>query len=208
MKIIHIIILFVVFSMVPFSVFAEAKIYRYTDKNGGLHFTDNPTEVPADQLPKMDNETKKPVSPDEVKHYLREGGVAYLMKHYQRAIRFYSKVLENEKKESTLDKNHWRIAVENLGMSYNAIGNNVKAKEIFEYGLSKDDEYPMFYYNLASAYAKMDDLDSSIENLKKAFKYRANMMAGEQFPNPAYDNSFSHFKNNYRFEKLLKELWR
>ncbi len=208
MKITHVISFLVIFAMVVFPVFAESKIYRYTDKNGGLHFTDNPVEVPADQLPKMDNERKKPVSPEEVRHYLREGGVAYLMKHYQRAIQLYSKILEFEKKQQTLTKNDWRMTVENLGMSYNAIGDNEKAREIFEYGLSKDNEYPMFYYNLAGAYARMDDLENSIENLKLAFKYRANMMPGEQFPNPAYDNSFSRFKNNYKFEKILKELWR
>src|SRR5262245_32883145 len=43
---------------------------------------------------------------------------AYLKKDYRKAIQFYSKGLELEKERPMLDLNHWRVVVDNLGMSY------------------------------------------------------------------------------------------
>jgi tetratricopeptide (TPR) repeat protein len=90
-------------------------------------------------------------------------------------------------------------------MSYGISGDNKKAKEIFEYGLSKDDTYPMFYYNLACAYAEMNDLDNAIINLKHAFEYKENMIPGERIPNPSTDDSFSRYLNNEKFRRALEE---
>ena len=96
--------------------------------------------------------------------------------------------------------------VDNLGMSYGISGDNKKAKEIFEYGLSKDDTYPMFYYNLACAYAEMKDLDNAIVNLKRAFEYKENMIPGEQMPNPETDDSFSRYLKSEKFRRVVEEL--
>jgi hypothetical protein len=57
-----------------------------------------------------------------------------------------------------------QVLVDNLGMAYGITGDLKKASEIFEYGLSKDDTYPMFYYNLACTYAEMNDLDNTIKH--------------------------------------------
>ena len=102
----------------------------------------------------------------ESMQYVGQGSAAYLKQDYKKAIQLYGKALELEKKEPTLEKDIWRVLVDNLGMSYGISGDNKKAKEIFEYGLSKDDKYPMFYYNLACAFAEMNDLDNAIINLK------------------------------------------
>lgn len=51
-------------------------------------------------------------------------------------------------------------------MSYGITGDLEKAKATFEYGLSKDDKYTMFYYNLACTCAEMNDLDSTLRQLK------------------------------------------
>jgi tetratricopeptide (TPR) repeat protein len=96
--------------------------------------------------------------------------------------------------------------VDNLGMSYGISGNNEKAKEVFEYGLSKDATYPLFYYNLACAYAGMNELDNVIKNLKLAFDHKRNMIPGEQMPDPAGDDSFARYLSNPRFQRLLEEL--
>ena len=138
--------------------------------------------------------------------YASQGSAAYLKRDYKKAIEFYGKALELEKKEPTLDQTIWRIVVDNLGMSYGLSGDNKKAKETFEYGLSRDDKYPMFYYNLACASAEMNDLDNAIANLKRAFEFRQNMIPGEQIPNPATDDSFTRFLSNEKFQRTLEEL--
>ncbi len=142
----------------------------------------------------------------KIMKYVSQGSAAYLRQDYKKAIQLYSKALALEKKEPTLEKNIWRVVVDNLGMSYGISGDNKKAKEIFEYGLSKDDKYPMFYYNLACAYAEMKDLDNAIVNLKRAFKYKGNMIPGEQMPNPETDDSFSRYLKSEKFRRALREL--
>lgn len=142
----------------------------------------------------------------EVLEYLKRGSAHYLRGEYKEAIGPYSKALELEKKTPTLDKTIWKVLVDNLGMSYGITGNLKKAKETFEYGLSKDDKYPLFYYNLACTYAEMDDLDSAIVNLKRAFEYKDNMIAGERMPDPRRDDSFARFTRNQKFLAAMKEI--
>ena len=91
-------------------------------------------------------------------------------------------------------------------MSYGISGDLKKAKETFEYGLSKDPKYPMFHYNMACTYAEMGDLDKTISYLSQAFEYKANVIKGEKMPDPWKDSSFQRFINNDKFVKALKEL--
>lgn len=142
----------------------------------------------------------------EALKFASQGSAAYMERDLKKAIEFYGKALELEKKVPTLDKNIWIVVVDNLGMSYGISGDNKKAKEIFEYGLSKDDSYPLFYYNLACAHAEMNDVDTAIKNLRFAYKFRDNMIPGEHLPNPATDSSFTRFLSNEKFVKALKEM--
>src|SRR5262245_8012067 len=142
----------------------------------------------------------------ETMQLVAQASAAYLKRDYKMAIQLYSKALELEGKQATLDKNIWRVVVDNLGMSYGISGDNKKAKEVLEYGLSKDGAYPMFYYILACVHAEMNDLDNAIKNLRLAFNYKANMIPGEQMPDPARDDSFARFLNDPRFRKLLVEI--
>ena len=142
----------------------------------------------------------------ETMQLVAQASAAYLKRDYKRAIQFYSKALELEGKQATLDKTIWRVVVDNLGMSYGISGDNKKAKEVLEYGLSKDGAYPMFYYILACVHAEMNDLDNAIKNLRLAFNYKANVIPGEQMPDPARDDSFARFLSNPQFRKLLEEI--
>ena len=80
----------------------------------------------------------------QVMEDLREGSAYYLKGDFKSAINPYAKVLELEKKQQTVDKTAWRVLIDNLGMSYGITGDLKRAKETFEYGLSKDDTYPLF----------------------------------------------------------------
>jgi tetratricopeptide (TPR) repeat protein len=142
----------------------------------------------------------------EVMKLLQQGSRYYLQHQFSEAIGPYAKALALEKKQATLDTKLWRVLVDNLGMAYGITGDLERAKATFEYALTKDGAYPMFYYNLACTYAEMNDLEQTISNLRLAFQYRGNLMAGEEFPNPAEDSSFQRFLKDARFIALLREL--
>jgi len=142
----------------------------------------------------------------ETMQLVAQASAAYLKQDYKKAIQLYSRALDREKKQPTLEKNIWRVVVDNLGISYGISGDNKKAKAVFDYGLSKDATYPMFYYNLACSYAEMNNLDDAIKNLRLAFSYKANVIPGEEIPDPTGDSSFARFLSDLRFRKLLDEI--
>jgi tetratricopeptide (TPR) repeat protein len=145
-------------------------------------------------------------SPSESMKLLEEGSRSYLKHDYRAAVGPYAKALEIEKKQVTLDKALWYVLIDNLGMAYGISGDLKRAKETFEYGLSQDKTYPMFYYNLACTYAEMSDVDRAIANLRLAFQYKANVLPGEQVPDPRLDDSFQRFAESERFNRALREM--
>jgi tetratricopeptide (TPR) repeat protein len=141
-----------------------------------------------------------------VMELVREGSYYYLKHDFKAAIGPYQKALDLEKQKRTLDKTLWKVLVDNLGMAYGITGDLDKAKETFEYGISKDADYPLFYYNMACTYGEKKDMDKAIEYLKLAFERRENMIPGEEMPDPATDSSFKRFMKNEKFQAALKEL--
>jgi tetratricopeptide (TPR) repeat protein len=157
---------------------------------------------------KTANEASEEVvkSPSESMKLLEEGSRSYLKRDYRGAIGPYAKALDLQKKQVTLDRTLWHVLIDNLGMAYGISGDLKRAKETFEYGLSQDKTYPMFYYNLACTYAEMSDVDRAIANLRLAFQYKANVLAGEQVPDPRLDDSFQRFAESERFNDALREM--
>jgi tetratricopeptide (TPR) repeat protein len=141
-----------------------------------------------------------------VMNLMEEGSYYFLKRDFESAIPPYQKALDLEKQNRTLSKTLWKVLVDNLGMAYGISGDLDRAKETFEYGISKDPDYPMFYYNMACTYAEKKDMDKAIEYLKLAFDRRENMIPGEKMPNPAQDDSFERFMKNQKFLAALKEL--
>jgi tetratricopeptide (TPR) repeat protein len=138
--------------------------------------------------------------------YVREGSAYFIDDDFKKAIPPYQRALDLEKVKPTLDKTFWKVLVDNLGMSYGITGDLKKAKETFEYGISKDADYPLFYYNMACTYAEMEKMEKAIEYLKLAFERKKNMIAGEKFPDPATDSSFQRFMKNEKFLAALQEM--
>lgn len=132
----------------------------------------------------------------------------YLQHDYKGAIGPYSQVLQLEKANPTLQKSLWYVLVDNLGMSYGITGDLQKAKETFEYGITKDPDYPLFYYNLACTYAEMDDPTEAESYLKKAFDHKANALPGESMPDPRTDESFHKLMKSREFRELAETLAR
>jgi tetratricopeptide (TPR) repeat protein len=138
--------------------------------------------------------------------YMQIGSVYYLQRDYRKAIPAYAQALALEKQSRQLEKKLWYVLVDNLGMAYGITGDLKSAKETFEYGLSKDATYPLFYYNLACTHAEMNDLEKAMAYLKKAFEYKQNVIPGEKMPDPKKDDSFQRFLKNEEFRKLLDSL--
>ena len=155
----------------------------------------------------LDDPAEKGVK-EKVLKFLEKGSAFYLEQDYRHAIGPYQKALDLEKQTRTLDETLWRVLVDNLGMSYGISGDLKKAKDTFEYGLSKDPKYAMFHYNMACTYAEMNDVDKAILYLQQAFQYKQNMIKGEHFPDPWTDDSFQRFMKNDKFVNALKELSR
>ena len=130
----------------------------------------------------------------------------YLQHNYRGAIGPYTQALELEKANPKLEKALWYVLVDNLGMAYGITGDLQKAKETFDYGVSKDPTYPLFFYNLACTYAEMDDAAKAGSYLKKAFDYKANALPGETMPDPRTDDSFKKLMKNKEFRELANAL--
>jgi hypothetical protein len=66
--------------------------------------------------------------------------------------------------------------------------------------------YPALAFDAIGVFTAMNDLDNAIKNLRLAFKYKANVIPGQQMPDPAGDDSFARFLSDPRFRKLLEEI--
>jgi len=135
-----------------------------------------------------------------------EGSRLYLQHDFKGAIGPYSQALELEKASPKLEKSLWYVLIDNLGMSYGITGDLQKAKETFDYGVSKDPRYPIFYYNLACTFAEMGNAAEAGSYLKKAFEYKANVLPGENVPDPRKDDSFKKLMENKEFRELAEKL--
>ncbi len=150
-----------------------------------------------------------PGARDRVVQLWCQGGALFIQHDqasYAKAIVPYSRALQMEKQRRTLTRTAWLILIDNLGMAYGITGDLHKATETFEYGLTKEPKYPMFYYLLADAYAEMNDESRAITNLNRAFTLRGNVISGEALPDPSTDDSFQRFMHDQRFLAALKAL--
>lgn len=155
---------------------------------------------------RLDESIVENQGPDEKNQLLADGSKFYLKHDYAAAAKRYQKALDLEKQNRTLNKSLFRVLVDNLGMSYGLTGNLSKAKETFEYGVSQDAEYPLFYYLLGCTYGEMGKMDESLDQLRLAYKYKANVIPGESLPDPLQDDSFRKFAGDERFLKAVHEM--
>ena len=160
-----------------------------------------PNEVATD----IANGTPSPQL-SEAQTYFAQGSKLYMEQNYSEAANVYQKALDLEKQKRTLSQTYFRVLIDNLGMAYGMGGDIPKAKATFEYGISQDPEYPMFYYNMACAYGEMGKMQEAISQLQLAYKYKANSNPGEGVPDPMRDDSFRYFVDNQKFVDAVREM--
>jgi hypothetical protein len=137
----------------------------------------------------------------------REGSRYFIAHQYREAIGPYKQALEIEKVTPTLEKNLWRVLLDHLSIAYGITGDVTHARETLNYGVSKDPDYPMFYYNLACVAAERGGLLDTEKYLTLAFERRANTIPGETFPDARDDDSFQKFLLQKEFRHFLDSLY-
>ncbi len=148
-----------------------------------------------------------PPPPPNSRELLDIGNALYQQNNYAQAIPPYQKAFELEKSEPQLDRTLWRVLINNLGMTYGMTGRLKEAKATFQQGLQADPTYPMFHYNLACVFARMNDLDHAMQSLTTAFHHRKNQSPGDKgMPDPRQDSSFQHLMKNETFRNLVNDL--
>ena len=176
-----------------------------------LRLQSGPSEVKQRQTktqpPPQIKPQVQPPAPPNSRELLDIGNALYRQSNYAQAIPPYQKAFELEKVEPQLDRNLWRVLIDNLGMAYGMTGHLKEARATFEQGIQADPAYPMFHYNLASTFAGMNDLDHAMQSLATAFRYRKNQNPGEKgMPDPRQDSSFQRFMKNETFRTLVNDL--
>jgi tetratricopeptide (TPR) repeat protein len=166
-----------------------------------IHFVDQPGTnsgaTPSDSSAKASSATLESFN---------EGSRYFLQQNFAAAIGPYQKALDAEKQNPTLDKTLWHVLIDNLGMAYGITGDLDRAEATFNYGVSKDPEYPLFYYNLACVAAGRNDMDKTMQFLQTAFAHKGNIIQGETMPDPSHDDSFQAFMANPRFRDFVNNL--
>jgi tetratricopeptide (TPR) repeat protein len=130
----------------------------------------------------------------------------YLKEDYAKSAKHYEEVLNRQASERTLDHDSWRMVIDQLGMSYGLSGQPGKTRDLLQWAIPVDPEYPMFYYSLACAYAEMGDPDQALSNLRLAYQYKLNMLPNETFPDPKKDPSFKKLLKDKKFRAELDKL--
>jgi tetratricopeptide (TPR) repeat protein len=178
--------------------FQLSEQHFFTDILNATHFSD---EAPGES----GSEGARP-NPGSSYDLFLKGSRYFVDQNFSASIPPYQAAFDLEEKKTELSKTNWRVLVDNLAMAYGITGDLAGSERIYNLGITKDPEFPNFYYGLACVYAGRDNMDKTKEYLRKAFQYRANVIAGESMPDPAKDDSFEKYMTNPEFQEFVKSL--
>ncbi|MEW5922847.1 MAG: hypothetical protein AB1746_02555, partial [Candidatus Zixiibacteriota bacterium] len=130
----------------------------------------------------------------------------YTADKYDSAIVEYEKVIDREKELIKYNKYFWYVAYDHLSKLYIRVGHPDRAIEICMRGLKRDKKYPMFYYTIACAYANKGDGNLMLDYIRKAYKYKDNMLLGAILPNPLENESFQEMLKIEEFRKEMEKI--
>lgn len=99
-----------------------------------------------------------------------------------------------------------RIATDQLVMSLGMSGDLKDSRAVAEMAIAADPDYPINYYNLACADAEEGNATAAKLHLQQAFDRRANVLKGEQMPDPTKDDSILKLKKNKEFWAFVQSL--
>ena len=130
--------------------------------------------------------------------------ILYEHQAYEAAAPIFEGAIKKLANASDQNAQTWRrVATDQAGISYGISGHIDKARAIFNAAIAKDPDYPLYYYNLACADAEQKDLSAARRHLQEAFARKANVLPGEQMPDPTKDDSFLPYRDNKEFWNFL-----
>jgi predicted Zn-dependent protease len=144
--------------------------------------------------------------PNNVTAEMYLGQTLFREEKYAAAIAPYEKVRSLEKSGVKLTQVQHRILMDQLAMAYGINGRAADSKALLQEGVRNDPDYPLNYYNLACVAADENDKPAVLENLTLAFQHRAQVLPGEQMPDPASDPSFQKYAQDSDFKALVSRL--
>lgn len=134
------------------------------------------------------------------------GHSLFRQEKFAEAIGPYEKARDIERGGRKLALEEHRVLVDQLVMAYGMGGQLKKAHQLLDDAIRQDPDYPLNYYNLACAYAEEGDKGKALASLELAFQRRANVLKGEQMPDPRSDSSFQKYMRDSDFVSLMKTL--
>ena len=184
---------------------ADAPLFQSILKS--LHLQSGPSEIIQTKAPTPRAPIPRAPTPPSSMQLLSRGNALYQQSKYAEAIPLFQEAFELEKAEPQLDRILWRGLIDSLGIAYGMTGHLKEAKATFQQGIQADPTYPMFHYNLACAFAEMNDLDHAMQSLATAFRHRKNQSSGKEvMPDPRQETSFLRFMKNDTFRNLVNNL--
>jgi tetratricopeptide (TPR) repeat protein len=137
----------------------------------------------------------------------QQGSRYFIAQDYRGSIAPYQQALDIERVSPTLEKKLWYVLVDNLAMAYGITNDMARSQKVIEYGISKDPDYPMFYYNLACIAGEKGDARNAKANLKLAYDRRGNVLPGESFADARSDDSFQKLMQDPEFRRFVDNLY-
>jgi|ERR1017187_1917583 tetratricopeptide (TPR) repeat protein len=105
------------------------------------------------------------------------------------------------------DPTKWRrVTTDQLSMALGISGDLVLSRAVNVAAITKDPNYPMYYYNLACADAEENKPDAARQHLQQAWDRRQNTLQTEKFPDPTKDDSLLKLKSNTAFWTFVEGL--
>jgi tetratricopeptide (TPR) repeat protein len=141
------------------------------------------------------------IEPKSAYDYFAAGSYMYRDKKYANAVKYYSSALDLEARKRTLENDVWYALVDNLGISLVLSGDAAKAKEVFLFGIKKNPDYALFYYNLACTFGEESDTANAVKYLKQAKSVAKK--TGLKLPDAKTDTSFDKIRGTKEFSALM-----
>jgi Tfp pilus assembly protein PilF len=146
------------------------------------------------------------INPSDLHAQAYLGHALFRQEKFTEALGQYERARDIERTGTKLPEEEHRILVDQLVMSYGMGGQLNKARLLLEDAIRQDPDYPLNYYNLACAFAEEGDRGRMLANLDLAFQRKANVLKGEQMPDPRSDSSFQKYTRDPEFVSLMRKL--
>jgi|GEM_PF-1499036 hypothetical protein len=140
------------------------------------------------------------------KSYLFDGTMAYLDKDFSSAADLLQTTLDMEKQKRTLERDDFRLLIDNLAVSYRFTHNQIKSKETLDYGLKQDPKYPLFHYDLACYYGVEGEMNKALEELRSTYQNKGELSSSDRLADPLQEGCFGKFLRNKQFVNAVKEM--